>query len=163
MGGMGGGRGGRPDMEQPCQGREPVFANPALLNLAMPALWESGTGAVEVVAFAPTGVIPMALMGGGGGGSTGFNVGGFNLLGSGRLYPFGEADDTFQSFALTAESDLMQIDVGGRSVDVFRLAASAPLEAVYVDGNGSIVRLDLPADPETGERFWIRRLRPSEY
>ena len=164
-GGIGGMGGSRPDMEPPCQGREPVFANPALLNLAMPALWESGTGAVELLAFAPTGVIPMALMGGGGGGggSTGITVGGFNLLGSGRLYPFGEADDAFQPFALTAESDLIQIDVGGRPVDVFRLAASAPLESVYVDGKGSIVRLDLPADPETGERFWIRRLRPSEY
>jgi len=163
-GGMGGMGGGRPDMDPPCQGREPVFANPALLNLVMPALWESGTGAVELLAFAPTGVIPMALMGGGGGGGgTGINVGGFNLLGGGRLYPFGEADDAFQPFALTAESELIQIDVGGRSVNVFRLAASAPLESVYVDGNGSIVRLDLPADPETGEQYWIRRLRSSEY
>jgi hypothetical protein len=163
-GGAGGMGGGRPDMEPLCQGREPIFANPALLNLAMPALWESGTGAVELLAFAPTGVIPMALMGGGGGGgSTGINVGGFNLLGGGRLYPFGEADDAFQPFALNAESELIQIDVGGRPVDVFRLVASAPLDSVYVDGNGSIVRLDLPADPETGERFWIRRLRPSEY
>lgn len=163
-GGMGGMGGRRADMDPLCQGREPVFANPALLNLAMPALWESGTGAVELLAFAPTGVIPMALMGGGGGGGgTGINVGGFNLFGGGKLYPFGEADDAFQPFALTAENELIQIDVGGRPVDVFRLAASAPLEAVYVDGNGSIVRLDLPADPETGERFWIRRLRPSEY
>ncbi len=161
-GGMGG---GSPDMDPPCEGREPVFANPALLNLAMPALWESGTGAVELLAFAPTGVIPMALMGGGagGGGSTGITVGGFNLFGGGRLYPFGEADDAFQPFALTAESELIQIDVGGRLVDVFRLAATAPLDSVYVDGSGSIVRIDLPADPETGERFWIRRLRPSEY
>jgi hypothetical protein len=160
-GGMGG---GSPDMDPPCEGREPIFANPALLNLAMPALWESGTGAVELLAFAPTGIIPMALMGGGGGGgSTGITVGGFNLFGSGRLYPFGEADDAFLPFALTAESELIQIDVGGRPVDVFRLKASAPLESVYVDGNGSIVRIDLPADPETGERHWIRRLRPSEY
>jgi len=89
-------------------------------------------------------------------------VGGFNLLGS-SPDPFGEADDAFQLFALMAASELIQIDVGGRSVDVFLLQASAPLESAYVDGNGSIVRLDLPADPETGERYWIRRLRPSEY
>ena len=162
-GGMGGGSGGRPDMEPPCQGREPVFANPALLNLTMPALWETGTGTLELLAFAPTGVLPMALMGGGGGGgSTGISLGGFGLLGS-SPDPFGEADDAFQLFALMADSELIQIDVGGRSVDVFRLKASAPLESAYVDGNGSIVRLDLPADPETGERYWIRRLRPSEY
>jgi hypothetical protein len=34
---------------------------------------------------------------------------------------------------------------------------------VYVDGNGSIVRLDLPDDPETGAKLWVRRLRPSEF
>ncbi len=169
MGGGGGrGGGGRGNMDQPCQGREPIFANPALLNLTMPALWETGTGQLELLAMAPTGVLPGALMGGGnrggrGGGGSGISVGGFNLLGGGGPNPFGDAEDAFQMFALTADSELVQIDVGGRSVDVWRLQASAPLESAYVDGDGSIVRLDLPADPETGERYWIRRLRPSEY
>ncbi len=151
-------------MDQPCQGREPIFANPGLLSLTMPALWEAGTGQLELLAMAPTGVLSAALMGGGrrGGGGSGISIGGFNLLGGGPN-PFGDAEDAFQMFALTADSELMQIDVGGRSVDVWRLRASAPLESVYVDGEGSIVRLDLPADPETGERYWIRRLRPSEY
>ena len=164
---MGGG-GGRGTRDQPCQGREPIFANPGLLNLTMPALWETGTGQLEFLAMAPTGVLTAALMGGGGrgnrgGGGSGISIGGFNVLGGGGPDPFGDAEDAFQMFALTADSELMQIDVGGRSVDVWRLRASAPLESAYVDGNGSIVRLDLPADPETGERYWIRRLRPSEY
>jgi hypothetical protein len=163
--GAGGSRGRRPaDMEQPCQGREPMFANPGLLNLTMPALWEAGTGSIEFLAMAPTGIIPMALMGGGNpSGGSGISVGGFNMLGGGGPDPFGDAEDAFQMFSLSAEGDLMQIDVGGRPVDVWKMRASAPLDAVYVDGQGSIVRLDLPADPETGERYWIRRLRPSEY
>ncbi len=64
-GGMGGGGGGRSNMDQPCQGREPVFANLGLLNLTIPALWEAGTGQLELLAMAPTGVLANALMGGG--------------------------------------------------------------------------------------------------
>jgi len=165
MGGAGSRGGGRANMDPPCQGREPAFANPGLLNLTMPALWETGTGALELLALAPTGVLTTALMGGGnrGGGGSGISIAGFNILGGGGPDVFGDAKDAFQMFALAADSELMQIDVGGRPVDVWRLRASAPLESAYVDGDGSIVRLDLPADPETGERYWIRRLRPSEY
>jgi hypothetical protein len=153
-----------PDMEQPCQGREPVFANPGLLNLTMPALWEAGTGTIEFLAFAPTGLDLAAMMGGGpSSGGTGFTIAGMPIFGGSGPSPFGDGEDAFLPFALTAESDLLQLEVGGRTVDAFRLDASTPLDSVYVDGEGSIVRLDLPADPETGERFWIRRLRPSEY
>jgi hypothetical protein len=167
MGGMGGGGrgGGRGNMDQPCQGREPVFANPGLLKLTMPALWETGTGELELLAMAPTGVLLNVLLGGGnrGGGGSGISVGGYNLLGGGGPNPFGDAEEAFQMFAIVADSELMQIALGGRSADVWRLTVSAPLESAYVDGDGSIVRLDLPAAPETGERYWIRRLRPSEY
>jgi hypothetical protein len=163
-GGMYGMVGGRTGIEQPCQGREPVFANPGLLNLTMPALWETGTGSVEFLAFAPTGLDLEAMMGAArSGGGTGFTIAGLPIFGGGGPTPFGDAKDAFQPFALEAEGDLLQLEVGGRTVDAFRLNASPPLDAVYVDGDGSIVRLDLPADPETGERFWIRRLRPSEY
>lgn len=95
-------------------------------------------------------------------GSGGINVGGFSLFDDGPD-PFDDGGDAFQMFGITTDSDMLQIDIGGRSVDVWRLKASAPLESAYVDGNGSIARLDLPADPETGEHFWIRRLRPNEY
>lgn len=164
-GGRRSGRGAPGLAEQPCRGREPVFANPGLLSLTMPALWEAGTGQLELLAIAPTGINNAAMGGGRGGGrgGSGVSIGGFNVLGGGGPDPFGDADDAFQMFALAAESEPLQIEVGGRPVDVWRLNASAPLEAAYVDGNGSIVRLDLPVDPETGERYRIRRLRPSEY
>lgn len=164
-GGGSSGAGGAPEeTEQLCRGREPVFANPGLLNLTMPALWETGTGGIDFVAMAPTGVLEEVLMGTGNpGGSSPFTVGGYALFGGGGPNPFGDAEDALQTFALASEGDLMQLDIGGRTVDAWKLRAPPPLEAVYVDGNGSIVRLDLPADPETGERYWIRRLRPSEY
>ncbi len=151
-------------MDLPCRGREPAFANPGLLNLTMPALWETGTGSLELVVMAPTGIHASVLMNPANrGGGTGFSVGGMSLLGGSGPNPFNDADDAFERFSLTAEGDMLQLEVGSRSVDAWRLRASAPLESAYVDGNGSIARLDLPADPDTGERYWIRRLRPSEF
>ena len=158
----GGNRSRGSNMEEPCRGREPIFANPGLLNLIMPALWEAGTGALDFLAMAPTGIDAFTVLVGNQAGSGGINVGGFSLFDDGPD-PFDDGDDAFQMFGITTDSDMLQIDIGGRSVDVWRLKASAPLESAYVDGNGSIARLDLPADPETGERFWIRRLRPNEY
>ena len=149
-------------MEEPCRGREPIFANPGLLNLIMPALWEAGTGALDFLAMAPTGIDAFTVLVGNQAGSGGINLGGFSLFDDGPD-PFDDGGDAFQMFGITTDSDMLQIDIGGRSVDVWRLKASAPLESAYVDGNGSIARLDLPADPETGEHFWIRRLRPNEY
>jgi len=159
-----GGNRSRPaNMELVCQGREPVFANPGLLNLTMPALWETGTGALEFVAMAPTGIDAFKVIWGASQpGTGGINLGGFNLF-DGGPDPFNDGDAAFQMFGITTDSDVMQLDIGGRPVDVWRMKASAPLESAYVDGNGSIARLDLPTDPETGERFWIRRLRPNEY
>ena len=46
-----------------ARGVKPVFANPGLLNLTMPALWETGTGQLELLAMAPTGVLANALDG----------------------------------------------------------------------------------------------------
>ncbi len=164
----GGGR-GEPRIEEYCRGRELIFANPGLLSLTMPALWEAGTGALDFLVLAPTGMRlelligpPPSVSGGG------FTVAGIPLgalLGGGPKL-FEDAEDALQSFGLAAGSEMLELDLGGRMVDVWRLDPPAPFPAVYVDGNGAIVRIDLPADPSnpsTGGRAWIRRLRPSEY
>ncbi len=164
----GGGRGG-PRIEEYCGGRELIFANPGLLSLTMPALWEEGTGVLDFFVLAPTGMRLELLTGPSPGASGGgFTVGGLPLgalLGGGPKL-FDDAEDALQRFGLTAGSDLLQLDLGGRMVDAWRLDPPAPFAAVYVDGNGLIVRIDLPADPEdpsSGGRAWIRRLRPSEF
>ena len=155
-------------IKEQCHGRELIFANPGLLNLTMPALWETGTGALDFFVLAPTGMRLDLLTGPAPGVSGGgFNVAGLNLNGLRRLLgfgpnPFNDAEDALQSFGLTATSDLLQLDIGGRMVDVWRLHPPAPFSAVYVDGKGSIVSLDLGEDPVSGARTRIRRLRPSE-
>ncbi len=151
------------DIEAPCLGREPLFANPGLLSLTMPAVWDSGTGSLSFVALSPTGVIPRILMGGNPAGGSGFTVGGYNLLGGSGPDPFSDAEDALQTFAIRADGDLLQLDVGGRTVDAWRLDVTAPLESAYVDGSGSIVRIDLATTGEATGDYRIRRLRPSEY
>ena len=158
-----GGNSGPAEIEELCSGRELVFANPGLLNLAMPTLWESGTGELDFYVFSPTGMrldLFTAVPGGGGG----FTVGGLDLgaLLGGGPNPFDDGEVALQAYGLAA-GDLLQLDIGGRMVDAWRLAAPTPFTDLYVDGDGSIVRLDLPADPQTGARAWIRRLRPSEF
>ena len=155
-------------IEEICHGRELIFANPGLLNLTMPALWETGTGTLDFFVLAPTGMRldlltgpPSGVPGGG------VNIAGFNLNRMRRLIglgpsPFNDAEDALQNFGLAASSDPLQLDIGGRIVDAWRLDPPTPFSAVYVDGNGSIVRLDLAEEPMTGFRGWIRRLRPSE-
>lgn len=164
-----GGRPGETRIEEYCRGRELIFANPGLLSLTMPALWEAGTGALDFFVLAPTGMRLELLTGSAPGASgRGFTVGGIPvgaLLGGGPKL-FDDAEDALQSFGLAAGSEMLQLDLGGRMVDAWRLDPPAPFPAVYVDGNGSIVRMDLPADPadpSNGSRAWIRRLRPSEY
>ncbi len=164
----GGGR-GEPRIEEYCSGRELIFTNPGLLSLTMPALWEAGTGVLDFFVLAPTGMRLELLTGPSPGASGGgFTVGGLPLgalLGGGPKL-FDDAEDALQRFGLAAGSDLLQLDLGGRMVDAWRLDPPAPFAAVYVDGNGLIVRMDLPADPadpSSGGRAWIRRLRPSEF
>ena len=160
--------GGRPEIVEICRGRELIFANPGLLNLTMPALWETGTGALDFFVLAPTGMRLDLLMGNPGNSGNmgrGFNVSGIPIgaLLGGRPDPFDDAETALQDFRLAAAADLLQLDLGGRTVDAWRLDVPAPFSAVYVDGNGSIARLDLPEDLATGAHVWIRRLRSSEY
>jgi hypothetical protein len=159
-----GGAAGPPVIEQLCGGRELLFANPGLLSLAMPSLWDTGTGLLRFVAFAPTGV-RLDLFTAQPGSSSPLTVGGIPIgaLFGGGPDPFEDGDLALQPLSLTSGSELLQVDVGGRAVDAWRLDPPAPFGAVYVDGNGSIVRLDLPDDPETGAKLWVRRLRPSEF
>jgi len=155
---------GQIEIEELCGGRELIFANPGLLDLTMPALWETGTGRLDFVALAPTGV-RLDLFTGPPAPGGGMSVGGMNLLGflSSGPNPFHDGDAAFQPFGLVAGSDPQQLEVGGRPVDAWQLATPAPFAAVHVDGDGSIVRLDLPPDAAIEGGTWIRRLRPSEY
>lgn len=151
-------------IEELCGGRELIFANPGLLDLAIPAMWQAGTGALDFIALAPTGM-RLDLLTGPMNPSGGMSVGPINLaaLLGGGPDPFHDGAQALQPFALRSGSDLLQLDLGGRSHDVWRLETPAPFADVYVDGDGSILRLDLPRDSATASPAWIRKLRPSEF
>lgn len=162
--GPSGGAGGEDD-GPPCRGREIVFANPGLLSLTMPALWEAGTGEHDFAYLAPTGLDPSALASAGRRpGGTNFSVGGVPL-GDLLFGPdiFGDAEDAFGTFRLAAEGGLVDLDLGGWTESAWEFDAPEPVDVVWVDGSGGIVRQDLASDPETDRRLSIRRLRPSEY
>lgn len=167
-GGAGGGPGGAPagavEQEDSCRGREIVFANPGLLGLTMPALWEAGTGEHDFAFLAPTGLDPAALRRAGQGGGTGFSVGGVNL-GDLLFGPdvLGDPDDAFGTFRLASGGELVELDLGEWTESAWRFTAPDPVETVWVDGQGGIVRVDLTPAAETESRLSIRRLRPSEY
>ena len=151
-------------IEELCSGRELIFANPGLLDLAIPAMWQAGTGALDFVALAPTGM-RLDLLAGPVNPSGGMRVGPINLAGllGGGPDPFHDGALAFQPFGLRSGSNLEQIDLGGRLHDVWRLETPAPFADVYVDGAGSIVRLDLPQGLASAGSARIRKLRPSEF
>lgn len=59
--------------------------------------------------------------------------------------------------------DEMQLDIGGRTMNVRKLDISGASRQAYVDEFGRIVRLDIERDPWTRKDRYIRILFPSEY
>ena len=57
----------------------------------------------------------------------------------------------------------MQLEIGGRTLNVRRLHISGPIRTGYVNEFGHVVRLDLDPDPGTRNDRHIRMLFPSEY
>lgn len=163
------------------QCREPLFANPGLLSLMLPTLWEAGTGELEFVMLTPAGYFGMPTFAGGGStaGAGGVTSGGvYN-----RLFDSATATDarTNSDIDDLRYVDRVQVGVGPRTLDAWRFEGMNAFEAVYVDDDGVVVRVDLAgtASVAVGSRdeyatlaepsrmdnrgLWIRLLFPSEY
>jgi len=59
--------------------------------------------------------------------------------------------------------DRMQLEMGGRVLNVRKLEISGPVRAGYLDEFGRVVRIDIDPDPHTRKHRHIRLLFPSEY
>lgn len=152
---------------------ESLFANPGLLNLAMPALWEA-QGEREYVFFTPIGAVGKPE----GGVVVGIPTNGPPIVptGIGRgpgLGPMGGFPDRRSEGSATTVStyhevetiefiDRVAVRVGERVVDGWRMETAGELGAVYVDDDGVVLRVDLPDVEGVPERF-LRRLWPSEF
>ena len=155
--------------------------NPGLFAMTMPALWEKGTGEGEFLLLMPTtgGVRGNRRggsgggrggggvgaggggRGGGGGGGGGGRGGGGRGIGRSRT---NTASNSFDRFRVKAEGDeQVALQLGPRTVDAWRLEADSPVEAIYVYGNGRILRMDLEPQLNNSRKLHIRLLSAAEY
>jgi hypothetical protein len=160
---------------------DPAFANPGLVSLAMPLLWER-RGDSDMVLFSPlrpdlvraqgngvpvtfTPLIPVVP------GSNVLNgaIPGLDLstlLGGGGTDGDAERARDPQRYFFPHRmklSERRRIDVGSRRMDALPLAIAGYDGMVWVDDWGKVLRLDVaPMHPEDPQR-WLRLLHPSEY
>lgn len=152
---------------------ESLFANPGLLNLAMPALWEA-EGEREYVFFTPIGAVGKPESGvavgvpANGPPITPGMVGRSPGLGSMGGFPDRPSEgasttvSTYHEVERLTFVDRVSVRVGERFADAWRMTLSDGIGPVYVDDDGVVLRIDLPATEGSPERF-LRRLWPSEF
>ncbi len=162
--------------------REPLFANPGLLSLMLPTLWEAGTGELDFLMLTPAGDYGMPGASGGGGTSGG----GSGLSGGAGTRHFDSQRATRPQTNSEIDNlryvDRVRVEVGPRTLDAWRFEEMRAFDAVYVDDDGVVLRVDLSASvatataPSTPGRtsphepmmvddrgLFIRLLFPSEY
>ena len=161
--------------------REPLFANPGLLSLVLPTLWEAETGELEFLLLTPAGDYGMPGVSGGGGSAGGGSV----VSGGGGTRHFDSQEATRPQTNSDIEDlryvDRVRVEVGPRTVDAWRFEGMTGFESVYVDDDGVVVRVDLEPSLASGAMpvddlemleaptrmdsrgLYIRLLFPSEY
>lgn len=158
---------------------ESLFANPGLLSLVMPALWEA-QGERQYVFFTPIGPV--------GGPTTGLSIGlppgsggmptGLGGLRPGRTPDMGRPNymansaprvgglplspSTYHEIETLTFIERVSVRVGGRTRDAWLIEISDNVGPIYVDDDGSVLRIDLPPVAGSGERY-LRILWPSEF
>jgi len=160
---------------------DPAFANPGLVSLAMPLLWER-QGDSEMVLFSP--LRPDLVRGQGNGIPVTFapiipTVPGIPILdstipgldlntllgGGGTDGDKQRARDPLRYFfpRRMKLSARQRIDVGNRKMDALPMAIAGYAGTVWVDDWGKVLRLDIPPLRQGDEPRWLRLLHESEY
>lgn len=161
---------------------DPTFANPGLLSLLVPAIWEAG-GNSELLLFTPT--RPDLAPGAGGGipisivpmvpgipgtsvlasGIPGLDWGRFMIGGSKTSGDKDRAEDPARYFR-PGEMQILghtRVEVGPRTIEALELRMSNYPYSAWIDDRGKVLRLDITGDVPVEERRWLRLLFPSEY
>jgi len=143
------GEAGRPAR---CSGGDPAFANPGLLSLALPVMWEEQVNKKKFLFFTPSGV---GTMPGG-------------LMDMNRLMRLER--DQMRNFTRYYDrtdfevKDFVEgVEVGPRHVDAWMLDGSGEMRQVYTDAEGKVLKVLIDPHPVTSGERWIRLLYPSEY
>ena len=150
---------------------EPLFANPGLLSLIMPAVWETALGVLDMRFLTPLGptLFPHSEEGGL---PIGISPNGMVSFDGNPLDWFG-GDDEEQLDPKSAEANYdgfvvelgerASTEVAGRTLDTWSVSIG-DLGVLQVDDEGKVVRADLDADAGSDiVARWIRVLFPSEY
>jgi hypothetical protein len=137
---------------QRCRTSDLAFANPGLFSLAMPAFWENGTGEADFLFFAPLGPELYPGVGAGFAGPIASN----NMIGA------GDSRNYFDRVRLRLE-DRETIEVGSRKPTAWKIVPDDGVEAIFVDDEGKVLRIDLGSRPPRMRENWIRLQYPSEY
>lgn len=125
---------------------EALFANPGLISLMMPALWEEGTGELDLRLLTPTGPT------GGSGLMVGGQVGGVATVSSPRGDGGGMAPDANTIVERLHYRERVSVEVGSRQREAWLFDFMNIYEAVYVDDDNVVLRVDVS---ELGRQFTL--------
>lgn len=159
--------------------RESLFANPGLVSLMLPELWEQGTGEREFLLMTPAG--PFGMPGFVSGTGIVATVGpAAAASGSGFDFTRAASPDTNSAIERLRYIERVEVEVGMRTREAWLFDRMGDFEAIYVDDDGVVLKIDLSersmfglsgsealvtVDPTQANRgrLSIRLLFPSEY
>ena len=134
-----------------CDEADPAMANPGFLSLVLPMLWEDRDREHKLLFFTPTsvGTQPRGLM----------NAARF--IGRER-----DSQSNLKRYFEHSKIKLVEyeeVEVGERSFDAWRIDVDGGVGDIWVDTDGTVLRVELGPHPGKGIDRWIRLLFPSEY
>jgi hypothetical protein len=146
------GRRGEPGRPRRCADGEIAFANPGLLSVALPVMWEQQVNERDFLFFTPMGV----------GTSSGglFNMSAWVRYERDQL---GNLTRYYQDIEIEFKEYVEEIEIGPRTVDAWKFDGSRDMREFFTDGSGKVLKVELDPHPVTRGKRWIRLLYPSEY
>lgn len=143
---------GEPGRPSRCEGGDPAFANPGLLSLALPIMWEEQVNEREFLFFTPTGVgtLPGGLMD-------------MNRLMRRERDQLANYTRYYDIKKLTVKEFVPAAEIGPRSIDAWKIDGSGEMREVWAEADGKVLKVSIDPDPVTHGERWIRLLFPSEY
>ena len=135
-----------------CPNGDPAFANPGLLSLALPVMWEEQVNEKKFLFFMPSGfgTVPGGLMD-------------MNRLKALERDQIGNYTRYYRKTDLKIKEHVQDVEIGPRFVDAWLLDGSGSMRDFYIQPDGKVLKVLIDAHPRTHGERWIRLLFPSEY
>jgi hypothetical protein len=143
---------GEPGRPSRCDGGDPAFANPGLLSLALPLLWEEQVNEREFLFFTPTGVgtLPGGLMD-------------MNRLMRRERDHLANYNRYYDRMGLEVKQFVPGAEIGPRSIDAWLFDGSGEMREVWAQRDGTVLKVNIDPHPVTRAVRWIRLQFPFEY